>query len=58
MRASALVPIRASVVGIDKGRTEVAQRLLAKDFGSDVVREVTGLSVSEIDAMRHSSNGS
>ena len=44
--------------GIDKGRAEVAQRLLAKDFGSDVVREVTGLSVSEIDAMRYSLNGS
>ena len=48
--------------GIDKGRaeerTEVAQRLLAKDFDSAVVREVTGLSASTIEELRHSLNGS
>ena len=53
-------------IGIDKGRTEgrveerteVAQRLLAKHFGDDVVGEVTGLSASEIETMRNSLNGS
>ena len=44
--------------GRTEGRAEVAQRLLRMDFGSDVVREVTGLSASTIDAMRHSLNGS
>ena len=44
--------------GIEKERTEVAQRLLAKDFDSAVVREVTGLSASTIEELRHSLNGS
>ena len=39
-------------------RTEVAQRLLAKDFDSSVVSEVTGLSASEVEELRHSLNGS
>ena len=45
-------------LGIDKGRLEVAQRMLAKNFDSNVVREVTGLSASEIETLRHSLNGS
>ena len=56
--------------GIDKGRTEgmaegrtegkaeVAQRLLSKDFDSAMVREVTGLSASAIEELRHVLNGS
>ena len=44
--------------GERRGKAEVAQRLLAKHFGSDVVSEVTGLSGSEIEELRHSLNGS
>ena len=45
-------------IGIEKGHLEVAQRLLTKDFDSSVVSEVTGLSASEVEELRHSLNGS
>ena len=48
--------------GIDKGRTEgrteVAQRMLREHVDEALIRRVTGLAPSEIDAMRHSLNGS
>ena len=45
-------------LGIDKGHTEVAQRMLQEHVDEALIGRVTGLSASEIDALRHSLNGS
>ena len=45
-------------IGIDKGRAEVALRLLRMDSDSDMVHKATGLATAEIEQLRHSLNGS
>ena len=53
---------RRERIGIDKGRTEeraeVAKRMLRERVDDALIGRVTGLDTAEIDAMRHSLNGS
>ena len=44
--------------GIEKERAEVAQRMLREHVDEALIGRVTGLGAAEIDAMRHSLNGS
>ena len=44
--------------GVEKERAEVAQRMLREHVDEALIGRVTGLGAAEIDAMRHSLNGS
>ena len=45
-------------IGIEKERAEVAQRLLQERVDEAFIERVSGLSASDIEALRHSLNGS
>ncbi len=44
--------------GEAKNRTETARRMLDMDFTSEQISQVTGLSLDEVEALRHSFSGS
>ena len=49
---------RAWARGEAKNRTETARRMLDMDFTSEQISQVTGLSLDEVEALRHSFSGS